>query len=62
MANVFNRMSMFVQRGQPTRKGYKRLRFALADYYNPDWHSLPEGEGWREPHDHEFYTFTELFV
>ena len=39
-ANIYNMMSIFVERGEPTRVGYKRVRFFLADYYNPDWHSL----------------------
>ena len=39
-ANIYNMMSIFVERGEPTRVGYKRIRFFLVDYYNPDWNSL----------------------
>lgn len=68
-ANVYNMMSIYVERGEPTRIGYKRIRFYLAEYYNPDWTTLahyeknPEEkpENFRAPHDHEFLTFTELF-
>jgi len=62
-------MSIYIERGEPTRVGYKRIRFYLAEYYNPDWNSLaeaeknPEGlpENFRKPHEHEFTNFTELF-
>ena len=68
-ANVYNMMSIYIERGEPTRVGYKRIRFYLAEYYNPDWNSLAEAEknpkglpeNFRKPHDHEFTTFTELF-
>lgn len=54
-------MSMFLERGLPTRKGYKRLRFSIAEYYNPDWTSLPiDGVTYRPPHDNEFFTITSL--
>ena len=36
-ANVYNGMSIYVQKGEPTRQGWKRLRIFLAEYYNPDW-------------------------
>ncbi len=59
-------MSINIERGIPTRSGYKRLQFSLANYYNPDWNTLQDDEaiskaGFRPPHDHEFFTFTELF-
>ena len=57
LANIFNMMSIYIERGQPTRAGYKRLRYSLAEYYNPNWMSFDE----RLPYDHEFFTFTELF-
>lgn len=68
-ANIYNMMSIYVERGEPTRVGYKRVRFYLAEYYNPDWHSLAAyeqklqemPENFRKPHDHEFLTFRELF-
>ena len=72
-ANVYNMMSVYVERGEPTRAGWKRIRFFVAEYYNPDWQNyealvkaVSEGgkdaapEVLREPHDHEFFTFTEL--
>ena len=31
--------------------------YSLAEYYNPNWLDYKE----RLPHDHEFFTFTELF-
>lgn len=40
MANIYNMMSLYVERGEPTRVGYKRIRFYLVDYYNPDWNQL----------------------
>ena len=36
-ANVYNMMSVYVERGEPTRAGWKRIRFFVAEYYNPDW-------------------------
>lgn len=39
-ANIYNMMSIYIEKGEPTRIGYKRIRFFLADYYNPDWDSL----------------------
>ena len=58
-------MSIFVQKGEPTRHGWKRLKFYLTEYYNPDWTLSSLGiendeVPLREPHDHEFFTFTEL--
>ena len=72
-ANVYNMMSIFVEIGEPTRQGWKRIRLFFADYYNPDWKNYDQAllsmteeakEGSaqpiREPHDHEFFTFTEI--
>jgi len=72
-ANVYNMMSVYVERGEPTRQGWKRIRFFVAEYYNPDWQNYDEiikaiseegkdaaPEVVRAPHDHEFFTFTEL--
>ena len=56
-ANVYNMMSLYIEKGEPTRQGWKKLRFFLAEYYNPDWKST---DVTREPHDHEFFTFTEI--
>ena len=56
-ANIYNMMSIYIENGEPTRQGWKKLKFFLVDYYNPDWHSTDLS---REPHDHEFFTFTEL--
>ena len=50
-------MSLYIEKGEPTRQGWKKLRFFLAEYYNPDWEST---DVTREPHDHEFFTFTEI--
>lgn len=66
LANVFNMMNIHIERGTPTRQGYKKLSFSLANYYNADWTTLQNPEeiekpGFRPPHDHEFFTFTELF-
>ena len=59
-------MSINMERGTPTRSGFKRLSFSLAEYYNPNWNTFLDNElvtspDFRPPHDHEFYTFTELF-
>ena len=62
-ANIYNMMSIYLEKGEPTRQGWKRLQFCIAEYYNPDWKSAltKVGEdGYREPHDHEFFTFKEL--
>jgi len=62
-ANIYNGMSIFVQKGEPTRQGFKRVSLTLAEYYNPDWTNLtPDSTTGiiREPHDHEFFTFTDL--
>lgn len=66
LANIYNMMSMFVEYGEPTRAGYKRIKFFMADYYNPDWSTLKGitddlPEDFRAPYDYEFLTFTELF-
>jgi hypothetical protein len=73
-ANVYNMMSIFVERGEPTRQGWKRIRLFIAQYYNPDWTQLiahcpsPNVDGnqddqlLREPHDHEFFTFTSILT
>lgn len=56
-------MSIYLEKGEPTRQGWKRLHFCIAEYYNPDWSSALTDIGkatYREPHDHEFFTFKEL--
>ena len=60
--NIYNMMSIFIQKGEPTRQGWKKIRFFLTEFYNADWSKLPqEGEeNFRDPHDHEFYTFVDL--
>ena len=50
-------MSLYIEKGEPTRQGWKRLRIFLAEYYNPDWVNFSAE---REPHDHEFFTFKEI--
>lgn len=61
-ANIYNMMSIYIQRGEPTRQGWKKIRFFHSEYYNPDWTFAPkEGEEiGRDPHDHEFFTFVDL--
>lgn len=56
-------MSLYIEKGEPTRIGWKRLHFYLVELYNPDWTKpFPEdpNENFRSPHDHEFFTFTEI--
>lgn len=33
-------MSLYIEKGQPKKVGYKRIIFFLAEYYNPDWDTL----------------------
>ena len=56
-ANLYNMMSIYLEAGEPTRQGWRKLSVFLVDYYNPDWNIIG---GLREPHDHEFFTFTEV--
>jgi hypothetical protein len=51
-------MSMYIEKGEPTRHGWKRLKFYVSEYYNPDWENFDENE--RLPHDNEFFSFTFL--
>ena len=56
-------MSLYIEKGEPTRQGWKRLQFYKVDYYNPNWEldlPLDDNTPWREPHDHEFFTFNFL--
>ena len=57
-------MSIYIEKGQPTRKGWKKLRFFVSELYNPDWtvqiQISEENEYFRDPHDHEFFSHQEL--
>ncbi len=45
-ANIYNMMSVFVEEGEPTRYGWKRLKFSAATLYTPDWSVFaPENTG-----------------
>jgi len=35
--NIYNMMSLFVEIGEPTRYGWKRVRVYAASLYSPDW-------------------------
>lgn len=62
-ANIYNMMSVFIERGQPTRQGWKRLKVFIAEYYNPDWQTFFQATNpteLKEPHDNEFFTFEEV--
>jgi hypothetical protein len=37
-ANIFNMISIFVEKGTPTRPGWKRLKIYHSVFYNPDWY------------------------
>lgn len=55
-------MSVYVENGQPTRHGWKRLKLFVAEYYNPDWQEFAQIDDklLKEPHDNEFFTFCEV--
>lgn len=57
-ANIYNMMSVFIEQGQPTRHGWKRLKVFVAKFYNPDWITFAQGcDTMREPHDTDFFDF-----
>ena len=63
-ANVYNMMSVYLERGEPTRMGWKRVKFFVSSLYQPDWTVFAAGnigkqEVVKEPHDSEFFTFLE---
>lgn len=50
-------MAIFIEKGEPTRQGWKRLKVSMAEYFDPAKHEIEESE---QPRDHLYFRFVPL--